>query len=125
MKKLLVTGGRQRINIEDQRFVGSVGWRQNEQTFDAGRIEYGNPKGLQVDLIYAWSDRTIWGIEGSGARQTAISGDNIFAIASYPTPVGKLSAFAFLVDQDEAAEQSFRLSSQTYGARLAGSRPLS
>ena len=34
-KALTVTGGRQRINIDDQRFVGSVGWRQNEQTFDA------------------------------------------------------------------------------------------
>src|SRR5438552_16718175 len=125
VKDLVVTAGRQRINIEDQRFVGAAGWRQNEQAFDAARVEYGTPKGLQLDLTYAWSDRTIWGIEGTGARQTAISGDNIFAVASYPTPVGKLSGFAFLVDQDEAAVQSFRLSSQTYGARLAGSRPLS
>ncbi len=125
VKNLVVTAGRQRINIEDQRFVGSVGWRQNEQTFDAARVEYGNPKGLQLDLTYAWSDRTIWGTEGTGARQTAIGGDNVFAIASYPTPVGKLSGFAFVVDQDEATVQNFRLSSQTYGARLAGSRPLS
>ena len=29
--------GRQRINLDDQRWVGSVGWRQNEQTFDAVR----------------------------------------------------------------------------------------
>src|SRR5438874_4398898 len=125
VKDLVVTAGRQRINIEDQRFVGSAGWRQNEQTFDAARVEYGNPKGLQLDLTYGWSDRTIWGIEGTGVRQTAIRGDNVFAIARYPTPFGKLSGFAFLVDQDEAAVQSFRLSSQTYGARLAGSRPLS
>jgi hypothetical protein len=125
VKNLLVTAGRQRINIEDQRFVGSVGWRQNEQTFDAVRAEYGDSKGLQLDLTYAWSDRTIWGIEGTGARQQAISGDNVFATASYPTPIGKLSGFAFLVDQDEAAVQNFRLSSQSYGVRLAGSRPLS
>ena len=30
VKNLVVTAGRQRINIEDQRFVGSVSWRQNE-----------------------------------------------------------------------------------------------
>ena len=125
IKKTTFTVGRQRINIEDQRFVGSVGWRQNEQTFDAARVEYGTPKGLQLDLTYAWSDRTIWGIDGKGARQQAISGDNVFGMASYPTPIGKLSVFAFLIDQDEAAVQGFRLSSQTYGARLAGSRPLS
>src|SRR5262245_4464865 len=30
-----VTLGRQRIVLDDHRFVGDVGWRQNEQTFDA------------------------------------------------------------------------------------------
>ena len=125
LPKTVVTVGRQRINIEDQRFVGSVGWRQNEQTFDAARVEYGTPKGFQADLIYSWSVRTIWGIDGFGARPQAISGNYVFATASYPTPIGKLSGFGYLVDQDEAALQNYRLSSQTYGARLAGSHALS
>ena len=116
-----ITVGRQRINIEDQRFVGSVGWRQNEQTFDAVRLEYGDPKGLKADLTYSWSVRTIWGIDGRDARQQAIGGNNVFATVSHPTPVGTLSGFAFAVDQDEADVQGFRLSSQTYGVRLAGS----
>jgi hypothetical protein len=30
-----VVAGRQRINLDGQRFVGGVGWRQNEQTYDA------------------------------------------------------------------------------------------
>jgi hypothetical protein len=124
IKKAVVTVGRQRINIEDQRFVGSAGWRQNEQTFDAARAEYGDPKGLQLDLTYAWSVRTIWGREGTGARAQSIDGNNLFATASYPTPLGKLTGFAFLVDQDEATVQKFRQSSQSYGARLAGSRAL-
>ncbi|MCY7339029.1 MAG: hypothetical protein LH465_03630, partial [Sphingomonas bacterium] len=41
------------------------------------------------------------------------------------TLYGTLTAFAFLVDQDEASVSGFRLSSQTYGARFAGSRKLS
>jgi len=125
LKKTLVTLGRQRINIEDQRFVGSSGWRQNEQTFDAVRLEYGDATGLKADLSYSWSVRTIWGIDGRDARQQAIGGNNVFATVSHPTPFGTLSGFAFLVDQDEAAVQGFRLSSQTYGIRLAGSRSLS
>lgn len=125
LPKTVFTVGRQRINIEDQRFVGNVGWRQNEQTFDAARAEYGTPKGLQLDLTYAWRVQTIWGIHGTGARQQEIDGNNVFALASYPTPLGKLSGFAFLVDQDEAAVQNYRQSSQSYGARLAGTRPLS
>ena len=125
LPKTLFTLGRQRINIEDQRFVGSVGWRQNEQTFDAVRLEHGDSNGFKADLIYSWSVRTIWGIDGRDARQQAIGGNNVFATISHPTPVGALSGFAFLVDQGEAAVQGFRLSSQTYGIRLSGSQPLS
>jgi hypothetical protein len=36
---LQVTAGRQRILLDDQRFVGNVGWRQDEQTFDAVRAD--------------------------------------------------------------------------------------
>jgi hypothetical protein len=122
LKKALITIGRQRINIDDQRFVGSSGWRQNEQTFDAVRFEYGDAKGFKADLTYSWSARTIWGIDGRDARQQAIGGNNVFATVSHPTPVGTLSGFAFVVDQDEAEVQGFRLSNQTYGIRLAGSR---
>jgi hypothetical protein len=125
LPKTLLTLGRQRINIEDQRFVGASGWRQNEQTFDAVRLEYGEAKGLKVDLTYSWSVRTIWGIDGRDARQQTIGGNNVFAVLSHPTPVGTLSGFVFLVDQDEAAVQGFRLSSQSYGVRLAGSRSIS
>ena len=125
LEKALITFGRQRINVGDQRFVGTSGWRQNEQTFDAVRFEYGDPKGLQADVTYSWSVRTIWGIDGRDARQQAIGGNNVFATVSHPTPVGTLSGFAFVVDQDEADVQGFRLSSQTYGVRLAGSRTLS
>jgi hypothetical protein len=124
LKKALITVGRQRINIEDQRFVGSAGWRQNEQTFDAVRFEYGDAKGLKADLAYSWSVRTIWGIDGRDARQQAIGGNNVFATVSHPTPVGTLSGFAFVVDQYEAQVQGFRLSSHTYGVRLAGSRQI-
>ena len=119
-----VTLGRQRINIEDQRFVGAAAWRQNEQTFDALRVESKPIGNVKLDLTYSWSVRTIWGVDGAGARQQAIGGNNVFAIVSYPTPAGTLSGFAFLVDQDEATVQGYRLSNQTYGLRLAGSRPI-
>ena len=121
----VATLGRQRINLDDQRFVGSVGWRDNEQTFDAARIEWAGVKGVKLDVTYAWSDRTIWGIDGAGARPQAIGGDNLFVNLGYATPYGMLAGFAYLVDQDEAAVAGYRQSSQTYGLRFAGSRALS
>jgi Alginate export len=123
--KTTVTLGRQRINLDDQRFVGSVGFRQNEQTFDAVRAEYTGIKNVKADVTYAWSNRTIWGIDGFGARPQAVSGDNVFANLSYKHKLGTLTAFSYLIDQDEAAVQGFRLSSQTYGVRFAGATPLS
>ena len=82
LPKTIVTVGRQRINLDDQRFVGSVAWRDNEQTFDAARIEWSGVKNLKADVTYAWSDRAIWGIEGGNRYppdtllKEAHSGDN-------------------------------------------------
>lgn len=120
----MLTAGRQRSLLDDERFVGGVGFRQNGQSFDAVRAEVAPFKGLKADLTYAWSVRTIWGVDGTGARQRAVGGDNIFANLSYLTPVGTLTGFGYWVDQDEAAVQGFRLSSKTFGARLAGTRPI-
>ena len=121
---LTVTAGRQRLAFDDERFVGSVGFRQNGQSFDAVRAEATPAKGVKADLAYVWSVRTIWGIDGAGARQRAVSGDNLFGNVSVATPIGKAAAFAYLVDQDEAAMQGYRLSSQSYGVRLDGTRPI-
>ncbi|MCI4590334.1 hypothetical protein MOK15_09525 [Sphingobium sp. BYY-5] len=124
-KALTLTGGRQKIALDDERFVGNIAFRDNAQTFDAVRAELTPAKGLKLDVAYAWEVRTIWGIDGNGARQQAVRGDNIFANLSWATPVGTLTGFAYLVDQDEAAVQAYRLSSQTYGVRLAGTQALS
>jgi hypothetical protein len=123
--KTLVTLGRQRINLDDQRFIGSVGFRQNEQTFDAARIEYSGIKNVKADVTYSWSNRTIWGVDGFGSRQQAISGDNVFTNLAYKHKLGTLTGFAYLIDQDEAAISTFRLSSKSFGARFAGAAPLS
>jgi hypothetical protein len=124
-KAFRVTAGRQAIALDDERFVGAIGFRQNGQTFAAVRNEWTGVPKLKADVTYAWGVRTIWGIDGRGARQQAVAGDNVLANISYATPVGTLAGFAYLLDQDEAAVQGFRLSSQTYGARFAGAHTFS
>ena len=53
-KSANATLGRQRIVLDDGRFVGSVGFRQNEQTFDAVRLGYTGSEAfnLQLSLIH-------------------------------------------------------------------------
>lgn len=121
---MIVTLGRQRLALDDQRFVGNVGWRDNEQTFDAARVQWAITPKLKADLSYSWSARTIWGMDGFGARPQAIAGNNVFATLGWATSVGTLAGFVFLVDQDEAAISGFRMSSQTIGLRLQGRRRL-
>lgn len=121
---LTLTGGRQRIALDDERFVGAANWRQNGRTFDAARMEWAVTPALRADVTYSWSVRTPAGVNGSGSKPPSIGGDNVLARAAYKTSLGTLTGFAYLVDQDDAAVQGFRLSSQTYGARLTGSQAL-
>ena len=121
---LTLTAGRQRIALDDERFVGTAAIRNNGQTFDAVRAELVPVKGVKADLSYVWGVRTVWGIDGTGARPRSIGGNSVLANLGWATPIGTLTGFAYLIDADEAALQGYRLSSQTYGALLAGSRPL-
>ena len=123
-KGLSGTIGRQLVELADQRFVGSSNFRQNQQTFDAVRVQAGHAKGPFADVTYSWSARTVNGINGKGPRQQAVSGDNLFALAGYRSDPATITAFAYLVDQDEFLVQGYRLASQTYGIRLSGSVPL-
>ena len=115
--------GRQLLELGDQRFVGSSSWRQNQQTFDSVRARWSRGK-FSMDAAYAWDVRTVNGIDGTGARPRSVPGDNWFGQIAYATPIGTISGFAYLVDQDLAALSGYRLSSQTYGVRFAGSRPV-
>lgn len=119
-KAFALTLGRQRINLDDQRFVGSVAWRQNEQTFDAGRAE-ATLGPISFDATYAIGFESIFGTE-AGPR-AYLNGDFVFLGAS--TKFGPITAkaFSYLIDYDEAF--AFGNSSQTYGGRVSGSIPLS
>ena len=57
-----MTAGRQRILVEDQRFVGNVGWRQDEQTFDAVRADAALGR-FKATYAYLWHVNRILGEE--------------------------------------------------------------
>jgi len=48
---LELRAGRQRIKLDNDRFVGNVGWRQNEQTFDGASLGW---KDWRVELFYSY-----------------------------------------------------------------------
>tara|TARA_R110001606_G_scaffold234729_2_gene382452 strand:- start:3216 stop:4469 length:1254 start_codon:yes stop_codon:yes gene_type:complete len=116
-----LTVGRQRINIDDQRFVGSVGWRQNEQTFDAVSGSVSALKPLTLEATYAISQRTIFGAD-AGTRE-AFDGDFIFLGAAAKLGPLNLKGFAYLLDFDAGQPVSLS-SSATYGLRATAKLPV-
>lgn len=110
------TVGRQRIVHDNARFVGNVGWRQNEQTFDAvrGQAKIGP---VSFDAAYAISQRTIYGVDSPNEH---FDGDIVLLNAAADLKPVKLSGFAYLVDYDTR----IAFSSQTYGLRGVAAVPL-
>jgi hypothetical protein len=117
-----LTLGRQRILIDDQRFVGNVGWRQNEQTFDALRIVNKSVANLVIDATYF---NRVSRVFGPDSPQGHYEGDSGLLNVSYQTRAGKLTAFGYLLDFDAlaAVPAAVRDSTSTYGLRFAGERP--
>ena len=124
VRDTVVTLGRQRIVLDDQRFVGNVGWRQNEQTFDAVRIVNRTWPSLTVDLTYLDQVNRVFGPDSPQGRY---HGDGYLANVSYQWPLGKLTAFGYAfafesISNIPATLDPSRVSTETYGARFAGER---
>jgi alginate export protein len=121
-----ITVGRQRIVLDDQRFVGNSGWRQNEVTFDAVRMVNKSVSNLTLDLTFLNKVHRLYGID---SPQGTYKGDSYLANVAYQLPLGKLVAFAYLLDFDArsgltGALDPRRASTSTYGGRFTGNWPL-
>lgn len=115
--KANVVVGRQRIVLGNARFVGNVGFRQNEQTFDAAKVAFKvNPT---TTLTWIYVDR-VHRILGDDSPQGEWDSDSHVIQLDSKTPIGQLTAYGYLLDFESAPLQS----SATWGARLTGSRPL-
>ncbi len=104
--------GRQRILIGNQRYVGGVGWRQNEQTYDA--MTFKNKFG-KVDFNYSY----IFGVNRIFGEQVP-AGDHEHRThllgLDYKTGAGKLSGYYLSIDNQDAAG----LSNSTLGIKFSG-----
>jgi len=111
--------GRQRILLDNQRFVGGVGWRQNEQTYDGMTIQTDAiPKGA-VSYTFLNRVKRIFG-ERSPIGSDRVNGhlfNGKFAINEDWSVV----PYFYHLDYRDVARVAN--SSTTFGARLAGGIP--
>lgn len=112
-------GGRQRIKLDDDRWVGNVGWRQNEQTFDAARVQTTlGVEGLLAQYVYVWQVNRIFGDQGPANRRDFGPRAHFVNVAYQASPAFKAVGFAYLIDPNDNTFSAF--GSATYGARFTG-----
>ncbi|MCH7508220.1 MAG: hypothetical protein IIB68_00070 [Proteobacteria bacterium] len=124
MENTVLKYGRQRINLDGQRFVGGVGWRQNEQTFSGLRAVNKSVSDLELNYIYISDVSRIFGPDdgapGTPVRSFDSNSHLVHAVYS-GLPAGRLSAYGYFLDLELAPA----LSSRTFGLRFAGASDLS
>ena len=116
-----IKAGRQVINIDDQRFIGAVAWRQMEQTFDSGVITNKSIENLTLKAGYIGQVQDIWSQERDVNFPFANVNYKFKDIASITGYGLWIANYGY--DDGEVPNQppAGGLSSQTYGLAVTGS----
>lgn len=114
-----ITLGRQKISIDDQRFLGPVSFRQNDQTFDGVHLSsrlFGSAT-LQTGYFYRVNR-----VQGADNPIGRFRGDSYYVNGNFPTPLGRVGVFhyAFDLGTSELTAQDNVFSNQTTGVRVDG-----
>lgn len=104
------TLGRQRIQFDDQRFIGNAGWRQDEQTFDAARADFAHGA---FKASYVYLDRIN---RTFGQARDWRSDSHLLNAAWSPSGDLRLTGFVYALDFANSAVNS----SLTEGVRISG-----
>jgi hypothetical protein len=121
-EKTKATFGRQRIILDNARFVGDVAWRQNQQTFDAAFIQDRTID--KLTLTYGYLTRINRVFDDRAAQYDWRSNSHLINASYSGLPFATITGYAYLLDFDREADLAFNNSSQTYGLSVAGSPKL-
>ncbi|MCP5537120.1 MAG: alginate export family protein [Akkermansiaceae bacterium] len=112
-----ITVGRQYITFGDQRFIGAIGWRQNDQTFDAVVLENKSIENLTFTYAYVDQVNRIFGDQTPAQGLDFWDGESHLIHTEYTgIEDHTLRAFAYLLKFDNSAPNS----TDTYGVELEG-----
>ncbi len=110
--------GRQRIMLDNHRFIGNVGWRQNEQTFDAFTLSNASLPETNITAGYIYNVNRVF--SDKSPQGDFKMNSPIFNVSYKGWSLGEVVGYGYLLDFTDLATSS----TQTYGLRLKGSAPL-
>lgn len=107
--------GRQRLILDNARFVGNVGWRQNEQTYDG--VSFTNKTIRYTNFTYAYIKNVnrIFG-ENNVSQGDHNHNSHVVNLSYTGFEAGKLIGYAYLLDVENPIAAK-GLSSDTFGVR--------
>lgn len=114
------TLGRQRVILDNHRFVGNVGWRQNEQTYDGVFMASNPTEGLDVTYGYVSNVNRIFGAHHPTPGMADLDVAAHLVNVSYRMQPGTIIAYSYLIDVVDNPTGSHR----TVGVRLNGQQAL-
>ncbi len=111
--------GRQRLLLDNSRFIGNVGWRQNEQTYDG--ISWTNKSIRYTNFTYAY----IKNVNRVFGEDNPVLGDlhvdsHVLNTSYTGFDAGKLIGYAYLLEVNDPISQ-LGLTGDTFGIRWQGS----
>ncbi|MEM7390904.1 MAG: alginate export family protein [Verrucomicrobiota bacterium] len=121
--KTSIKVGRQVITLDNHRFVGHVGWRQNRQTYDAVTIKDNTID--KLNLFYSYVDKVnrIFGSKApsSGGNAGDTDSESHLINGSYTVSDAlKVTLYAYLLELDDVPAP---LSTDSYGISAQGTLP--
>mgnify|MGYP000650897121 FL=1 len=112
--------GRQRVIWDNARFIGNVGFRQNEQTFDAVRFNTDALTDTSLEYLFMEEAHRIFGRDSSAGRLN-LKGHGLRAQYSGLKPL-VVTPFVLLLDYDRANQAAN--STASYGVLINAKRKL-
>jgi len=116
--------GEQRIVLDNHRFIGDVGWRQNIQTFDAVTASSEPVKDLEFYYAYLWQVHRPFGdVDNLPPGNTDFeSRSHLFNISYSGWEYGQFTGYTYLLDLHNVAGDGN--SSASYGGFFSGAAPI-
>ena len=128
LPKTMIKYGRQRIKLDNDRFIGNVGWRQNEQTYDGFTVVNTSLPATTLTAAYITNVNRVFSDRAASPNSGAAGGNHKMGStilnANYKGwSLGEFAAYAYLLDY-EASTAVLGNTSDTYGLRFKGGAPL-
>ncbi len=116
----VLTLGRQRVALDNQRFFGNVGWRQNEQTFDAAAFTQTIGKNTTARYYYLQDAHRVFGHANPNHLLAEYDIGGHLLNVSHVFGPATLTGYGYFVENEDLPLTSNRI----VGARLAGAHAL-